>query len=178
MNDLDLIRKIKQGHREFEMELFNRYSFMIYKHGKHFRGREDDYKSEAFISFRNAINYFDLNKARDENYKFAKVFWWFLCKQDKEFLKYSNYNGCVSEYNDEVSYRGNDESVAIMDKVALEEKEKLFLPRLTKKNREIYELYVKQEIRDITKLSERTGIDRRVIYYHFKKINSAVAEVS
>src|SRR5208282_561407 len=87
MTDLELIRRIKMGYKNYEMRLLNQYMPMIHKHAKHFRGHEEDYQSQAYESFRRAIDYFDVDIATDENFKFMGTFHFFLAKQDKKFAR-------------------------------------------------------------------------------------------
>ena len=188
MTDLDMIRAIKKGHREYEIPLLNQYNYMIQKHARHFHGYEDDYHNQAYEAFREALDYFDLNKAIDENYKFGRIFRFYLMKLDDDFStqigsinmkKFKNkIKGKTSEEIKEIrAYIRNETNLDLTENMGsnsvdymntntilsladLERKEKVFFPFLSKKAKDIYTLYVKRGERNIEKIADIVGIKR------------------
>jgi DNA-directed RNA polymerase specialized sigma24 family protein len=88
MNDRELMIQAKKGNREAMDTLWKQYEMLVHKQWHVLRRQmnnsslikqhEGDFYSDAYISFRKAVDAVDLKKIRDDNWKLLGYFKWYL----------------------------------------------------------------------------------------------------
>jgi len=94
LNDRDLIYEIKNNQETSSKNrwiLFKRYENLIHKHwhglrntldnSRYVQDVKDDFYSDAFITFCSALDAINLDKVRDNKWKFLGYFGWYLSNQ-------------------------------------------------------------------------------------------------
>lgn len=101
--DWDLIALSKQGNVAAQLELWKKWEPFTQKH--FYMSQElfentgvfiEDYMQSAFVSFMNAVQHYDLEKAKAKGSKnFSTVYYWFLLKLKNEALTQVDRYGTV-----------------------------------------------------------------------------------
>lgn len=106
--DYDLVVQAKSGKRSAENELFKRYLPFVYKHYAKFRRtikfntdplEKEEFVSEAYIEFREALNYVNLTKIYDkDNWKFLGVYGFYLSSLRNRLIHTALQQGRIESY--------------------------------------------------------------------------------
>jgi len=88
MIERELVRLAKNGDAQASLVLWKQYERLVHKHWHVLRkqmntshivmGYKDDFYSDAYISFSKALQAVNLQKVKDDNWKFLGYFGWYL----------------------------------------------------------------------------------------------------
>lgn len=102
--DVELMQKIKNKDQSAELELFETYKPFIIKYYRklcrQLPGIErtvslEDFTSEVYlIPFRKTIEYCDMKKVRDENWKIVQIFGWFVKNLINKYVREDAQQPC------------------------------------------------------------------------------------